>query len=738
MSTISIILAGVLATSQFQTAPVRTMSGADAWPWTRVETYQDLDAHFVQEPYEPDDIDLSANDVRAFGGDDTPHSKEFLLHYGARWDTNPRAVPVLLIPGAIRSASILWHDARGDGTQGLAPHLIGQGFRVFGLTWGYNSGDNFLQAEQIANAIARVRAVTGQPRVDLVTISKGGLPTRIYLSRLPGDWRTAYRGDVRRALFLGCPNLGVDALFRHPIYGMGLGALMPWDRMLTSLGWTDTTEDSLYNLARFAGHAQMLHRWDLVYPIASFEPDWWTTYYGGWGFMSHSRGLVEARRVAGDVIDRLEAAGLDPGVELAVLAGSKPYLFANGGVAVEYQGPSDVAVFLRSALHTDGMTRNGARLIRKSTLFLNHNELYLHPLAHEWVEDTLGWGEVEENTTRAAQVAVGLGAGGAGRFGLTSEASLSTFSWRTFPWVSYDGAVGETRPALGDVDGDGRAEMVVGLGRYPSSGGWLAVYDDEEAGAALMRWVRVPWSAYDSANGETWPACGDIDRDGRDEVLAGLGAGGLGRCAVFEDASGSFAFRRWLAYPSQAYAQANGGVRPAAGDWDGDGADEVALAPTGAPGSGWVVVIEPDGSGARWVRFGWTAYDAANGEVWPAMGDVDGDGRAELLLGQGRYAGGGYVQVRDDAAGNGAPLAWIRVPWAQYDSLAGETRPAAGSIDVDGAAEVLVGLGRGGAGWFLSFDDGGGSFRLLGWNRAGAGAYAAANGETRVAIAPWR
>ncbi|MBI5366904.1 MAG: hypothetical protein HZA54_07690 [Planctomycetes bacterium] len=389
MTLSALLITSIFFTLSFDATPVKVATGTAAWPWARVETYQDLDPHFVQESFDAGDIDLSANDLASFDGATKPHSKKFLLHYGAHWDTAPQPVPVLLLPGAIRSASVLFHDSANDGTMGVAPYLASKGFKVFALTWGYNSGDNLVQAEQVANALERIRAITGAPKVDVIAASKGGMALRIYLSNLASNWRTAYRGDVRRALFIGAPLLGLDAMFRHSMYGMLIDKMMSWDKMLTPFGWMDTTAKSLYNLNRFVGHAQMLRRWDASYPVASFEPDWATSYYGGYGLMSHSYGIDAAAAAAGNLIDRLEAAGVAPGVQLAVLAGSKPYVIASDAISIEYQGPGDLTVFLDSALHTDGMTQNGATVIKKSVLFLNHTELLFDTSALQWMEGVL-------------------------------------------------------------------------------------------------------------------------------------------------------------------------------------------------------------------------------------------------------------------------------------------------------------------------------------------------------------
>lgn len=365
---------------------IRTMTGPQAWPWERVECYDDSDPNFVQEDFLPDYADFSDNDVLAFGGDETPHSRFFLFHYGTGWQQATQPVPVLLVPGAIRSASVILHDSEGDGTEGLAPDLIRRGYAVFSLSWAYPSGENFMQAEHIANALRLVAQATGQPRADVVAASKGGVPARIYVTQMNAGWRTPYRDDVRRLVLVGAPNDGLDGMFRHPAYAAAIDRLLPWDRRLTWSGWVDTFDRSIYNAGRFMGHLQLLRRWDGVYPVQWWEPDAWTSYYGGQGLTIRSRGIDEAIALGGDLIARLNQAGVAPDVEIAVLAGTKPF---DGSGLFEYEGPGDMAVFTDSALYTGGMTQNGAPVIRASSMFYNHGELLYESEPLDWIDSVL-------------------------------------------------------------------------------------------------------------------------------------------------------------------------------------------------------------------------------------------------------------------------------------------------------------------------------------------------------------
>ena len=56
--------------------------------------------------------------------------------------------------------------------------------------------------------------------------------------------------------------------------------------------------------------------------------------------------------------------------------------------------------------------------------------------------------------------------------------------------------------ACGDIDVDGQDEIIVGLGT--GAGGYIEVLDAAAGGYAHVAWARIQWKGYNSANGETW------------------------------------------------------------------------------------------------------------------------------------------------------------------------------------------------------------------------------------------
>ena len=293
-------------------------------------------------------------------------------------------------------------------------------------------------------------------------------------------------------------------------------------------------------------------------------------------------------------------------------------------------------------------------------------------------------------------------------------------------WPDYNSANGETRPTWCDVDGDGKQELVIGLG---SGGeGWLNILDDADTEYASLSWVQVPWAGYNSTNGETFPACGDLDGDGKDELAIGLGSGGGGYVAILDDAEAGYTLLSWVRVDWSSYTNTNGSVHPAVGNLDNDSADELILG-LGEGGQGWLQVVDDASQGfstIKWLQGSWSIYNTTRGETFPLLCDVDGDGQNELLLGMGAGANG-YLEVLDNPSGAHSTLGWPHVSWAAHNDANGATYPACGDLDGDGRDELLVGLGEGGSGYYVALDDSNNGFVSLGWQR---GHWASYNNQT--------
>ena len=346
---------------------------------------------------------------------------------------------------------------------------------------------------------------------------------------------------------------------------------------------------------------------------------------------------------------------------------------------------------------------------------------------------------------------LGLGNGGRGFIEQVKTVSPhANVAWPRLDWGGYNGATGETRPVSCDVDGDGRDEVVVGLAS--GGDGWLEVLDDAAANHAHLAWLRINWSAYNTANGETFPACGDVDGDGKAEIVVGLGQGGGGWLKAFDDASAGFTPLAgtprpdgWILLGWGAYQNTQGETHPAIGNLDGDAAEELVIG-LGNGGKGWVRLLDDAGSGftaltgapisGGWAKLQWGGYNNTTGETRPAVCDLNGDGQGEVVLGLAS-GGQGFLQALDSNTGftplAGTPTAggWVRVNWGAYNSAHGESFPACGNVDGDGKDELAIGLGTGGQGFVEIKDDVAAGLGTKSWVHLHWGAYNSSNGLVR-------
>lgn len=316
----------------------------------------------------------------------------------------------------------------------------------------------------------------------------------------------------------------------------------------------------------------------------------------------------------------------------------------------------------------------------------------------------------------------------------------------TLPWPTYVSTGGPLHPAVGDLDGDVGDELAVGLGR--GSNGWIAVFDDASTGHALLAWIQMPWVEYNLLNGTVYPAIGDLDGDGRGEIVAGLGAGGAGWFLILDDATTGFAAIGWRRIAWDTYAnRADAETHVAVGDLEGDGKAEIVIG-LGTGSAGWIETVGDADSGyahETWQRLSWPDYNAINGTVFPAAGDIDGDGRAEIVAGLG-VGGGGWLELIDDAAADFTTGRWVQLVWGDYNRTVGESHPAVGNLDDDAAAEIAVGVGpySGDGGWFAIFDDLNAGAQHIAWRNmdspavkaAGAGTFPAIGAGRRVVVEP--
>lgn len=371
--------------------------------WAKTETYELTDASIPEEPYIDASARKDAEIIRAFGGAAKPSVRLFLLHHGQPPKDAAGARSVLLVHGAAVQGTRSWGDNPYGGTghgggprPGLASQLTELGFRVFAITFAHPHGDNDAQAEQIAAALARIRDLTGAKKVDVIAHSKGTIAARMYAGSVRAKRKrfTRYRKDIRRLILVAGPQGGIDISYAYPnlnylVIAEEHNAPVIWPRAIVNYVWTDFGLRCMSTPGNaFRGQAQMLGRFDQIYGLITLEGqfDVESTYQGGSGKVSISHGIEAGLKLGGNLIARLERAGVDRNIEVAMLAGTHARIIGYFG---ERRGPSDGILLVRSALRSEAVTARGAKVIRRGTLSLNHLELSYEPQAARWIGEVL-------------------------------------------------------------------------------------------------------------------------------------------------------------------------------------------------------------------------------------------------------------------------------------------------------------------------------------------------------------
>jgi hypothetical protein len=199
---------------------------------------------------------------------------------------------------------------------------------------------------------------------------------------------------------------------------------------------------------------------------------------------------------------------------------------------------------------------------------------------------------------------------------------------------------------------------------------------------------RFSFLAYPGFNGPVSVATGDVNGDGVDDVITGIAAGAGPHVKVFDGVTGQL-IRSFYAYDPSF----TGGVNVAAGDVNGDGHADII---TGvASGAGPHVKVFDGATGQ--VLHSFYAYDPSfTGGVTVAAGDVNGDGRADVVTGTASATS--HVKVFDGASGQ------LLHSFLAYPGFTGGVNVAAGDVNGDGRADVITGAGVGGNGHVKAFD----------------------------------
>jgi outer membrane protein assembly factor BamB len=212
-------------------------------------------------------------------------------------------------------------------------------------------------------------------------------------------------------------------------------------------------------------------------------------------------------------------------------------------------------------------------------------------------------------------------------------------------WRYYTGDDIYSSPALGDIDGDGKLEVVIGS--YDKN---IYALNGEDGGKL--------WNYTTGGLLFASPSLGDIDDDGKLEVIIGS------KDHIIYALNGEDGSELWN-FPTGDFIYCS----PALGDLDGDGKLEVVI---GSYDNNIYALNGEDGS----KLWNYTTYE----EIYasPALGDVNGDGKLEVIIAD--LHGWLYCLNGEDGS----------IIWYCFANHPIYSSPALGDIDNDGKLEIVT------------------------------------------------
>jgi len=265
------------------------------------------------------------------------------------------------------------------------------------------------------------------------------------------------------------------------------------------------------------------------------------------------------------------------------------------------------------------------------------------------------------------------------------------FELRTTRLIGQVDIGSESIPTLVDWEGDGDLDLLLANKIDPTDVGTSRIYlfENETGAGGTSYAARGPVAvegAYHNA-----PAFGDLDGDGDLDIVLGTWRPEL---EILWN-RGTRAEPRYEAEPTPRLTLTRGAnAAPALGDLDGDGDLDLIV----GEASGTLNHYRNDGSRSEpdFTLVSDTYLDVDVGRrAAPVLVDIDGDGDLDLVVGT---ESDGLVLFRNEGDARGADFR--EVPWPFPRGLPQYAAPALGDVDGDGTLELVVGGGGGGVLYF--------------------------------------
>jgi hypothetical protein len=219
---------------------------------------------------------------------------------------------------------------------------------------------------------------------------------------------------------------------------------------------------------------------------------------------------------------------------------------------------------------------------------------------------------------------------------LSTGTGFNGSGWKWHDDFAYDG---ET-PRVGDVNGDGKDDIVV-FTHSPANDVYVALSTGSSFGGAGL------WHGDFAYTGEL-PEVGDFNGDGRDDIVT-FTQGSSNDVYVALSTGSSFG-GAGLWHGDFAYS----GETPKVGDFNGDGRDDIVTFTHGSASDVYVALSTGSSFGGAGL---WHSDFAYSGEI-PAVGDVNGDGRDDIVTFVRGSQGTVYAATSSGGSFNGYSWLW--------------------------------------------------------------------------------
>ncbi len=268
------------------------------------------------------------------------------------------------------------------------------------------------------------------------------------------------------------------------------------------------------------------------------------------------------------------------------------------------------------------------------------------------------------------------------------------------PFRPFENFNGPVRVALGDLNGDGTPDLIIGTG--PGGGSQIRILDGR-----LFTDLVPTFSVFESSfTGGVFVAAGDFNNDGFDEFVVTPDEGGGPRVVVYRFSVNTVVkVNDFLGIDDPNF---RGGARPAIGDINRDGFADLVIAAGFGGGPRLSVydgrsviptVLGQNRVPTKLVNDFFVFEQTLRNGVYVAIGDVNRDGFGDIIAGAGPGGGprvlviSGFLTITQggDAAVN-APLSNF---FAGDESQRGGVRVAAKDLNQDTFTDIVTGSGEG-------------------------------------------